>query len=306
MQSKSSAEAEGNSTQELIQIVLDGQKQINLRLDKVEELSTNKANDNIQLIQVFEKSQNEIIKSLSNLQANTIVPRSDIDDERLAKIISQSQENIIKTIMTANLHQNNTSANQANNNANNIQINTVDNSSQMMLLIDKIASLQATNEQNLEKVITKTIEAQSEIYSKVHSQQNKEIAEAIAEAIKSIHPVPQPVYVMPQQTNTVIKEAVVSENDDNSEASEYLTGTSETDDASAYFENYAVQDAENTASEADITQEIESEIDEIKDLVDNNEKTTGEDVLEFVSDVTPAPKKKRRVSKTAVEKVHQN
>lgn len=305
LQSTSSAEAEGNSTQELIQIVLDGQKQINLRLDKVEELSTNKANDNIQLIQVFEKSQNEIIKSLSNLQANTIVPRSDIDDERLAKIISQSQENIIKTIMTANLQQNNTSANQANNNANNIQINTVDNSSQMMLLIDKIASLQATNEQNLEKVITKTIEAQSEIYSKVHSQQNKEIAEAIAEAIKSIHPVPQPVYVMPQQTNTVIKEAVVSENDDNSETSEYLTGTSETDDASAYFENYAVQDAENTASEADITQEIESEIDEIKDLVDNNEKTTGEDVLEFVSDVTPAPKKKRKKKKKNKNKVAQ-
>ncbi len=303
LQGKTSDEQDDSSTRELIKVVLDGQKQLNLRLDKVEELSANKANDNIQLIQVFEKSQNEIIKNLSNLQTNAVISRTDADDERLAKIISQSQENIIKAIMTANLQQNNTSANQANNNANNIQINTVDNSSQMMLLIDKIASLQATNEQNLEKVITKTIEAQSEIYSKVYSQQNKEIAEAIADAIKNLHPVSQPVYVMPQQTNTVIKEAVVSENNYNSEASEYLTQPSETDDASAYFENYAISDIETTIGEADIRQETEfttdkSDVVSSNDEKPDNERVAVENIVEITSsETTPTKKKKKRKKK---------
>ena len=139
--------------------------------------------------------------------------------------------------------------------------------------------------------------------TKRYSQQNKEIAEAIADAIKNLHPVSQPVYVMPQQTNTVIKEAVVSENNYNSEASEYLTQPSETDDASAYFENYAISDIETTIGEADIRQETEfttdkSDVVSSNDEKPDNERVAVENIVEITSsETTPTKKKKKRKKK---------
>ena len=206
-----------NTTQRLIEMVLSGQNQINARLDKVEELSAEKANDNIRLIAAFEKTQSEILKNIGQISSGNVptVLKNDFDEEKLVKIISQSQENLVKTILSANLQQNNNVATQANNNANNIQINTPDNSAQLMLLIDKIASLQAANEQNLEKALTKAIEAQSAIYDKLSQKQTKELAEIIAQAIKDAGervvyaPLPQSITVNQAVSPDTIAEEVV-------------------------------------------------------------------------------------------------
>ena len=192
------------NTQKLIEVVLEGQKQLNLRLDKVEETSLSRANDNKELIAAFEKSQTEIIKSLSNINIGpSNVAKFETDNEKLLKLIGDSQEKLVKAILSTNIQQNNTS--QANNNANNIQINTADNSAQILLLVDKIAALQAANEQNLEKAISKTIEEQSKLYDKISSRQTKELAEIFAQSLKGgnlpVYNVAPPAYSQNQEAN---------------------------------------------------------------------------------------------------------
>ena len=179
--SKSSA-TDDNSTHKLIEVVLDGQKQLNSRLEKVEELSKGKANDNTQIMQSFEKRQTQIIDSLKEL-CNLQNVQASSNEEKLLKIIGDSQEKLIKAVINSNI-QNNT-AQQANNNANNIQINTQDNTSQMILLLDKLSSLQASNAVALEKAITKTIEEQSKIYDQISRRQTKELSNVLSNILKS-------------------------------------------------------------------------------------------------------------------------
>ena len=182
------------AAKQLIEVVLEGQKQLNRRLDKVEELSAGKANDNKELIAAFEKSQSEIIKSLSKMQTGTTVVKTEDNSEKLFKLLDKSQEKLIKSLVSANIWQNNSAQANNNTNANNIHINATDNSAQIMLLADKIASLQASNEKNLEKAIAKTIEEQGKLYDKISRRQTKELAEALAEALQNVSP---PVYAAP-------------------------------------------------------------------------------------------------------------
>ena len=171
-----------NSTRKLIEVVLDGQKQLNQRLDKVEILSAEKANDNKELIKAFEKTQAEMVKGLGRIKDRSPAVRGKDDTEKLIKAIGESQNRLIKELLSVSVLQNNTA--QANNNANNIQINTPDNSSQIVQLTEKIASLQASNEQNIEKAITRTIEEQGKLYDKISRRQTKELAEMLALALK--------------------------------------------------------------------------------------------------------------------------
>ena len=182
------------AAKQLIEVVLEGQKQLNRRLDKVEELSAGKANDNKELIAAFEKSQSEIIKSLGKMQTGTTVVKTEDNSEKLFKLLDKSQEKLIKSLVSANIWQNNSAQANNNTNANNIHINAADNSAQIMLLADKIASLQASNEKNLEKAIAKTIEEQGKLYDKISRRQTKELAEALAEALQNVSP---PVYAAP-------------------------------------------------------------------------------------------------------------
>ena len=182
------------AAKQLIEVVLEGQKQLNRRLDKVEELSAGKANDNKELIAAFEKSQSEIIKSLSKMQSGTTVVKTEDNSEKLFKLLDKSQEKLIKSLVSANIWQNNSAQANNNTNANNIHINAADNSAQIMLLADKIASLQASNEKNLEKAIAKTIEEQGKLYDKISRRQTKELAEALTEALQNV---PPPVYAAP-------------------------------------------------------------------------------------------------------------
>ena len=284
MQTDSSSKNE-NETKQLIENVLDNQKQLNIRIDKVEELSAAKANDNIKLIEVFEKSQAEIIKGLSNLQSNNsiTISRTDEDDERLVKLISQSQESLIKTVMATNLQQNNNSATQ-NNNANNIQINTTDSSGHLMLLVEKIATLQAANEKNLEKAIVKAIEAQSKIYDKISRKQTEKLAEVIAEGLRS------------NAGNTCISQPTAD------------SSTQELSSISTIDNDYHVNNTFNSLPQADEDSTIFNDIVDMSNQevsnVDYNasetlqeESSLIEDNVVVLADETPKKKKKRKKKK---------
>ncbi len=192
-------------TRKLIEVVLDGQKQLNMRLDKFEASATEKANDNKELLTVFEKTQTEIIKNLSQIQIQTPVVRQEDNTEKLVRLINESQDKLVKTLLSANIQQNNTA--QSNNNANNIQITAPDNSAALIMLTDKIASLQAANEHNLEKAISKTIEEQGRLYDKISRRQTKELAEILAESLKGI----QPVYLNGPAFNPTVPEPQIPE-----------------------------------------------------------------------------------------------
>lgn len=151
-QTKLAAENE-ITTKKLMSIVLDNQKQINLRLDKAERLPTNTSNTS----------------SLSN-----------IGGAELLAAIEQSQANLVKSIMGANLQQNNTNNNQANN----IQINTPDTSAQTLLLLDKMMSMQQQNENNLANALTKAIEAQGELFEKISRRQENTFSNWVGEKLK--------------------------------------------------------------------------------------------------------------------------
>ena len=284
MQTDSSNKTE-SETKRLIDIVLESQKQLNLRIDKMEELSSNKANDNVKLIEAFEKSQSEIIKNLSSLQSNNnvTVSRTIEDDERLVQLISQSQESLIKAVMSANLQQNNNSAMQSNNNANNIQINTADNSGQLMLLVEKIAALQATNEENLEKAIIKVVEAQSKIYDKISRKQTKELAEVIANGLRAgggIAHVSQPIVEQPIQPYSN-PETVES----NLQTNETFDVLSQPDDAIENLDNAVNVDNQKILNNASENFEISQE--EVPLAIENTE----------VFEEVPKKKKKRKKKK---------
>lgn len=193
------------ATQKLIEVVLEGQKQLNSRLDKVEEISNLRANDNQQLIAAFEKSQAEIVKTLSSVKSENLPVSNGGNEEKLAQIIGESQEKLVQTLLAGNFQQNNMA--QSTNNANNIQITAPDNSAQLLLLVDKIAALQASNEENLEKAITRAIEEQGRLYDKISRQQTKELAEILAESLKDVaRPV---VYTMPAAAAQAVRPQAV-------------------------------------------------------------------------------------------------
>lgn len=277
-----------SETKRLIDIVLESQKQLSLHINKMEELSSNKANDNIKLIEAFEKSQSEIIRSLSNIQSNNsaALSRTAEDDERLVQLISQSQENLIKTVMSASLQQNNNSAMQSNNNANNIQINTTDNSGQLMLLVEKIAALQAANEENLEKAIIKAVEAQSKIYDKISRKQTKELAEVIADGLRSsggVTYVSQPIVEQSAQTSSNYATA-----ESNFQINDSFDILPQSDDIIETFDNVA--DIYNQEVLNDTSEDFEILQEEISLTSENTE----------IFEEVPKKKKKRKKKKKSV------
>ncbi len=144
------------TTKKLMSIVLDNQKQINLRLDKVGSLPVN---------------------SSANSQVS-----ANIGGAEILAAIEQSQANLVKSIMGANLQQNNTTSAQANNN--NIQINTPDTSAQTLMLLDKMLSMQQQNENNLANAITKAIEAQGELLEKISRRQESKLGSWVGSKFK--------------------------------------------------------------------------------------------------------------------------
>jgi len=174
----------------VMQQLIDGQKEINLRLNKMESTALSQgAPDNQELIKAMVASNIEAIQKITSAQVAQTTPSSiqnSDNTEHLLELIEQSQAKLIEGVAQRIL-QNNTAVaqTQANNNANNIQINTPDTSAQTMLLINKIADLQASGEKNMETAISRLIEAQKEIYRSIDNNRSQEIAEAIVKGLQN-------------------------------------------------------------------------------------------------------------------------
>ena len=180
-------------TKKLIDMFIEGQKQINARLEKVEVSTETKLTENEKLLKSFEQTQTALLEKVQGKEVSTASSESmsERNDEKLAQLIASSQENLIKTLLSANLQQNNTA--QANTNANNIQITAPDNSAQMMLLLDKITSMQASSQQSLEKALVRAIKEQGEAYNQISAKQTKELAKTIAESLRNIQTMYVPI-----------------------------------------------------------------------------------------------------------------
>ena len=180
-----------DDTKALIKAVLDEQKQINTRLEVVEKMSSTRVDDNAQLIAAFEKSQTELIKSLQNINQNTVQvvntnSNDNRNDERLVEIISESQEKLVKSLIASSVLQSIPRETNIGEFISSPSSAVVDNSAQMMIMMDKLASLQEKAGQNLEKAIVKVIEEQSKLYDKINSQQTKDLAEIIASGLSNV------------------------------------------------------------------------------------------------------------------------
>jgi len=184
-----------NADQSLImQQLIEGQKEINLRLNKMETTSLNHGNEsNQELINALIKSNTEAMQKFASIQQTAAqvnpsvssVPTTD-NTEHILNLIEQSQARLIEGV-TERILQNNLAQGQSQtaNNANNIQINTPDTSAQTIMLVNKIADLQTANEKNMENAINRLIEAQKEIYTAIDTNRSQEIADAIVKGLKS-------------------------------------------------------------------------------------------------------------------------
>lgn len=127
-----------------------------------------------QTLKSIDTTQQLMVKALVGL---TQIQKK--DSEQMAQALAKSQQEMAKI-----LTQNNFAANAANQNANNIQINTPDNSAQLTLIVDKLATLQAQNSQAFEKMMEKLVTTQSDLYRNIAEHQTKEISAIITLALK--------------------------------------------------------------------------------------------------------------------------
>ncbi len=188
-------------TKQLIRILLDGQKQLIERVAKVETIATAAAekapepmttgNSGQELAAVLEKSErnfSQMITALNERQKN--------DTLEIARLINESQQNLVQMMVQHNtLNQNSGNAAAANNNANNIQINSVDYSGVLNQIAERLGNLQpavsaapapAANIQiNFpEQAIGEIVKAQSQLYREIAAEQTKELSAIITLALK--------------------------------------------------------------------------------------------------------------------------
>lgn len=183
----------GEETKQLIRVLINGQKQIIERVTKVEaaaqqQPATTTSADLTALMNKSEQNFSHMISALNDRQKN--------DTLEIARLINESQQNLVQMMVQHNtLNQSSGNSSAANNNANNIQINTTDYSAVLEKIADKLNNLQMpavspkaanTNIQvNFpEHALSKLIKAQSEIYQEIAARQTKELSAIISVALK--------------------------------------------------------------------------------------------------------------------------
>ena len=168
-------------TKQLIRMLLDSQQQIAGRLAKVEAAAQQANSGNGQdFAKYLDQAQANFAKAL-----NSVNERQKNDTLEIAKLINDSQQKLVQMMIqhnTLNTNSGNAAAN--NNNANNIQINTADYAPQLNLIVDKLASIQTANNNNLEAMVDTIVKAQSQLYREVAQAQTKELSAIISVALK--------------------------------------------------------------------------------------------------------------------------
>ena len=201
-------------TKQLIKILINSQQKLLERIAKIEtwaaNASSNAANSNNisgtatavgeSISLAIEKSEQNVGKMIAAFQE-----RQKNDTLEIAKLINESQQNLVQLMIKHN-NLNNSVSSAANNNANNIQINTADYSSVLNRIADQLSNLQTLAssggaqqnqktkrlqpmETNIqinfpEDVLEKLVESQSKTYHKIAAQQTKDLSAAISLALK--------------------------------------------------------------------------------------------------------------------------
>lgn len=175
---------------EVLKQFIANQNEINLRLNKMETTALNNGGVNNEVIEALIKSNEAVMQKMVDTQLQNTgvqnVALSNDNTTHILELIERSQAQLIEGVVQKILQNNQfNSQTQANNNANNIQINTPDTSAQTLMLVNKIADLQASNEKNMEAAIERLIEAQKDIYTKIDNNRGQEIADAIIKGLQS-------------------------------------------------------------------------------------------------------------------------
>lgn len=202
-------------TKQLIKILLSSQQQL---LERITRVETKAASDSPipgatpqksadfsekaamligqNIAMAIEKNEKNVSDMIIALQK-----RQQSDTLEIARLINESQQNLMNIMMQHNsFNQNQSTA--ANNNANNIQINTADYSLVLNRIADQLSQLvpQSVNqtkkekeprlsEQNIqitfpEDVLEKLVGVQSQTYQKIATQQTKELSKIISLAVR--------------------------------------------------------------------------------------------------------------------------
>jgi hypothetical protein len=282
--------ADDSATRRLIEVVLDGQKQLNSRLDKVEELSLSRANDNKRMLEVFEKSQTEMWQKLERNKTSQTVVSQEGNSEKIAQLISQSQAELVQTILS---NVQNNSANQNTNNANNIQITAPDSSASLLQLVDKIAALQEQGENKMEKALSKVLESQSVLFDKMSRHQTNELGEILAKALRegfsSLQQMPSIV--------TTMSPTVRERNDTPNELSENYDSSSLPIEENLPPEEYNKGSVVDEHIELPIPEKV-SELNTSDDSEPSHTEETAQAAL-VSDDIKPKKKKKKKKKKAS-------
>lgn len=162
----------------ILRAMIESQNKLGERMLKLE--SENKRDNSSELAQLFASSQQQFAKALAMISEN-----HKNDAVQIAEVINSSQQELVKSLVQNNtLNQNTSNAGATSNNANNIQINSVDYSAQLNLIADKLANISELNTASLEKSMTTLVKSQSELYREVASAQTKELSAIITVALK--------------------------------------------------------------------------------------------------------------------------
>lgn len=231
-----------DETKQLIKILVTGQRQMIERVAKVEALANQFAaaekgagkeekkpeTDIHALSLILEQNEQNFSKMVTALNE-----RQKNDTLEIARLINESQQNLVQMLVQHNtLNQNSGNAAASNNNANNIQINTTDYSAVLDKIATQLSHLQpaapvqsdtpasAANIQiNFpEQAISEIVKAQSELYRTIAAEQTKELSAIISLALKEIPKISVPTVVaMPTAAQPqTFAPSYVPENVDNS------------------------------------------------------------------------------------------
>ncbi len=184
-----------DETKQLIKILVTGQRQMIERVAKVEALAREfpqqeteekDSTENKTLSLILEQSEQNFSK-----MAAALTERQKNDTLEIARLINESQQNLVQMLVQHNtLNQNSGNAAATNNNANNIQINSADYSAVLEKIAARLDNLQpgaapANIQVNFpEQAVSQIVKAQSELYREIAAEQTKELSAVIALALK--------------------------------------------------------------------------------------------------------------------------
>ncbi len=201
-QEKTAKPALDESTKTLIKVLVDGQQKLVERFAKI-ETATNEKNTPADT-EGFKQLSRAIMVSQENFGKTIAVlsERQKKDTLEIAKLINESQQQMMNFMVQHNtLNQNSGHAAASNNNANNIQINNVDYSRQLEKIVEKLENLQINvslpqnaaapsaanfnfDSEKIGKMLREVVSDQSRLYREMAKAQTEELGSIISAALK--------------------------------------------------------------------------------------------------------------------------